>query len=360
MNRLSAFRPLRVLTLSPYPLAGPSPRYRLYAYQQPLRERGINLDIKPFLSPLAFDLRMNGAKNHPLALAQVATAAFKRLAQARTAQHRYDLIYVHRQTAPFAHSYFDAAFLKSPLPIVFDMDDAVFTQYPIDQLLQGSVAATVGNSYLAAYVNLVSPLTEVTIIPTVVDTAKYVPKPERQGKQRPIVGWIGTSTTFTQYLMPFLPILIQVCKIHNAEFHVIASLDVRNRAEVAGAKFIPWSLETELADLQSFDIGVMPLQDDSYVRGKCAFKLIEYGAVGIPSIGSNIGANSEVLKNGVTGYLAENANDFELHLSNLLQRADLGRSLGLVARQVIDERFSLSSQVDVLEKVLRNAARTTS
>lgn len=347
---------INVLALSPYPLTGPSPRYRLYAFEQPLWERGIKLDIQPFLSPLAFRLRMNGAKNHPLALAQVATAAVKRLVQARTAQHRYDLIYVHRQTAPFAHSYFDSAFLRSPLPIVFDMDDAVFTQYSIDRLLQGSVAATVGNGYLGTYVNQISPSTEVTVIPTVVDTRKYAVRSERQHGRRPVVGWIGTSTTFTQYLLPFLPGLVHVCQAYDAEFHVIASLDVQARAEALGAKFIPWGLETELTDLQAFDIGVMPLVDDNYVRGKCAFKLIEYGAVGIPSIGSDIGANGEVLEHGITGYLAKDLDEFKIYLANLLQRTDLGRSLGLAARQVIDERFSLSSQVDALEKVLRSAA----
>ncbi|MFB9995359.1 glycosyltransferase family 4 protein [Deinococcus oregonensis] len=348
---------MKVLTLSPYPLAGPSPRYRLYAFQQPLRERGIELDIQPFLSPLSFRLRMNGAKNHPLALAQVATATVKRLWQSRTAQRRYDLIYVHRQTAPFAHEFFDEAFLKSNLPIVFDMDDAVFTQYPIDLLLRGSVAATVGNSYLGAYINLASALTEVTVMPTVVDTIRYTVHSKRQDQRRPIVGWIGTSTTFTQYLLPFLPGLVRVAQRFGADFQVIASLDVQARVEEIGAKFIPWSLETELADLQAFDIGVMPLQDDSYVRGKCAFKLIEYGAIGIPSVGSDIGANGEVIKHGITGYLAKDSDEFERYLADLLQRADLGRSMGIAARQVIEERFSLSSQVDTLEKVLRQAAR---
>ncbi|THF69519.1 glycosyltransferase family 4 protein [Deinococcus sp. Arct2-2] len=348
---------LRVLALSPYPLAGPSPRYRLYAYQKPLRDRGIDLDIQPFLPPLAFQLRMNGAKNHPVVLAQVGAAAFKRLLQARTAQSRYDLIYVHRQTAPFAQAYFDKAFLRSKLPIVFDMDDAVFTEYSIDLLLRGSVAATVGNSYLSSYVNLISPSTHVAVIPTVVDTMKYRVKDQQRQNARPVVGWIGTSSTFENYLLPFLPGLISVCKRLNAEFHVIASLDVQARAEAVGAKFIPWSLDTELRNLQDFDIGVMPLREDSYVRGKCAFKLIEYGAIGIPSIGSDIGANREVLKHGITGLLASNQEEFETHLVTLLTRPDLGRPLGLAARRIIEQRFSLAAQIDVMETVIRDAVK---
>ena len=345
---------LKVLILSPYPLAGPSPRYRIYAFREPLRARGIELNIHPFLTPKAFELRMNGAKNHPLALARVAVAALERLHQARTARGQYDLIYVHRQTAPFAHAQFDAAFLRARLPIVFDMDDAVFTQYPIDTLLRGSVAATVGNAYLGEYVRRVSPQTEVTIIPTVVDTQKYTVRGARTPGTRAVVGWIGTSTTFYRYLMPFLPGLMRVCRAAGAEFRVIASPDVQQRTEAEGATFVPWALSTELAELQAFDIGVMPLHEDEYVRGKCAFKLIEYGAVGLPSIGSDIGANSEVLQQGVTGFLAADQTVFQAHLAELLGRADLGRSMGLAARRVIEERFSLASQIDVLERVLRS------
>jgi glycosyltransferase involved in cell wall biosynthesis len=347
---------MRVLTLSPYPFAGPSPRYRVYAFQEPLRARGIDLDIHPFLTPKTFELRMNGAKNHPLAMARVAFAALERLEQARTARKRYDLIYVHRQTAPVAHKWFDAAFLKAGLPIVFDMDDAVFTQYPIDDLLRGSVAATVGNAYLAEYVQRVSPQTRVTVVPTVVDTQKYTVRGVHEAGVRPVVGWIGTSTTFHRYLLPFLPGLVRVCRAAGAEFRVIASPDVQARTEAEGATFVPWALSTELAELQAFNVGVMPLDDDEYVRGKCAFKLIEYGAVGLPSIGTDIGANSEVLQHGVTGFLAADQTVFEAHLAELLSRRDLGQSMGLAARRVIEERFSLASQIDVLEQVLRDAA----
>jgi glycosyltransferase involved in cell wall biosynthesis len=347
---------LKILTLSPYPLSGPSPRYRIYAFQELLRTRGIDLEIHPFLTPRAFELRMNGAKNHPLALARVAYAVLERLQQARTARNSYDLIYVHRQSAPVAHRVFDAAFLRSGVPIVFDMDDAVFTQYPIDHLLRGSVAATVGNAYLADYVRRVSPRTQVTVVPTVVDTQKYTVRGAHVPGTRAVVGWIGTSTTFYQYLLPFLPGLVQVCRAAGAEFRVIASPDVQQRTEAEGATFVPWALSTELAELQAFDIGVMPLQDDEYVRGKCAFKLIEYGAVGLPSIGTDIGANAEVVRQGETGFLAADQAAFQARLTELLGRADLGRSMGVAARSVIEERFSLSSQVDVVERVLRGAA----
>ncbi|ULH14255.1 hypothetical protein MF271_01670 (plasmid) [Deinococcus sp. KNUC1210] len=95
--------------------------------------------------------------NHPVALSHIAAAALQRVREAQTARRRYDLIYVQRQTAPSAHAYFNNLFLQAGLPIVFDMDDAVFNQYPIADLLRGSVAATVGNAYLSEYVQRTSP-----------------------------------------------------------------------------------------------------------------------------------------------------------------------------------------------------------
>ncbi|ULH14254.1 glycosyltransferase (plasmid) [Deinococcus sp. KNUC1210] len=189
-----------------------------------------------------------------------------------------------------------------------------------------------------------------------VDTQHYTVRPARQSATRPVVGWIGTASTFRRYLLPVLPGLVRVCQAAGAEFRVIASPDVREQTVAAGAVFVPWSLATELQELQTFDIGVMPLSDDEFVRGKCAFKLIEYGAIGIPSVGSDIGANGDVIRHGVTGYLAADEQSFEQYLAELLNQSDLGRSMGAAARQVVDERFSLHSQVGRLAQVLHEAA----
>jgi glycosyltransferase involved in cell wall biosynthesis len=344
---------LNVLALSPYPIAGPSARYRVYAYRQPMQARGINLDIRPFLSPKAFELRMNGKKYHPLVMVRIVLAVVERLWQARLVNRKYDLIYIHRQTVPFIHQRFDALFLQAGLPIVFDMDDAVFTEYSIDQLLQGSAAATVGNAYLAEYVRRISPRTHVAIVPTVVDTDVYTPKILDPAAQRLVVGWIGTASTFRRYLMPVLPRLVGACRAAGAEFRVIASTDIKETVEMAGAVFVPWNLQTEVDELKRFDVGVMPLTDDDYVRGKCAFKLIQYGAVGIPGVGTHIGANSEVVQDGISGYLTNSPEEMVSRLETLLEDARLRGEMGVAARRTVENRFSLSSQVDVLERVFR-------
>jgi glycosyltransferase involved in cell wall biosynthesis len=347
-------RDLRVLVLSPYSSVGPSARYRVFAFKESLKQRGIDLDIRPFLTAPAFARRMSGRPHHPLVLGRVVVAAAERVLQVLTAKRRYDLIYVHRQTAPVIRRVFDTLFLKSGVPIIFDMDDAVFTEYSIVSLLRGSRAATVGNDYLADYVRRTSPGTRVIVMPTVVDTSYYTPLSDENTAL--VVGWIGTASTFYRYFLPELSALVQVCRAHGAEFHVVASANVKKDVEQAGATFILWTLATEAADLQRFDIGVMPLLDDDYVRGKCAFKLIQYGAVGIPGIGTNIGANSEVIQDGVNGFLTETSGEMASRLQQLLTDTALRQRMGAAARDMVERRFSLSAQVEVLEQVFRTAA----
>ncbi|QLG11517.1 glycosyltransferase family 4 protein [Deinococcus sp. D7000] len=346
---------MKVLGISPYPLAGPSPRYRLYNFREKLKEEGIDLDIKSFLTSQAFELRMNGSKIHPLAMLRVIIAIIERIHQARTANRRYDLIYIHRQTAPFKHRNFDNLFLRSGVPLIFDMDDAVYTSYPIDHLLRACAAVTVGNQYLATYVKQIAPQVPVTIIPTTVDTEQYTVRPKRKDGDPLVVGWIGTASTFHRYLLPVLPGLIQTTKAGGAEFRVIASSDVRHKVEELGGHFIQWDLATEVSELQEFDIGLMPLHDDNYVRGKCAFKLIQYGAIGIPSIGTDIGANKEVIVNGISGFLTSTVQEMQHRLTELIETEHIRRTMGQAARKIIEEKFSLRSQIPVMEQVFKDA-----
>ena len=342
---------LRVLALSPYPIEGPSARYRVYAFREPLRALGIDLDIRPFMPPSMYADWMRHKRLTPRTLATLGGASLRRVHSSITAG-RYDLVWIHRQTAPAFHQVFDRLFTRTRAPLVFDVDDAVFTEYPIDHLLRACRAATVGNRYLARYVQTVAPQTETLVVPTVVDTRRYLPTEPRE-RERPVVGWIGTGSSFGRYLLPVLPDLARTCREHGADFEVVASPDARAATEAAGGRFVPWSLAGELAALHNFDIGVMPLHDDAYVRGKCAFKLIEYGAVGLPSVGTNIGANPEVVVDGVTGFLADSWDEFGARLVGLIRDPALRERMGRRARERIVARYSLEAQAQALASLFR-------
>ena len=302
---------------------------------------------------------INTKKISPIVITGIGQGIIRRIFEALTLE-RYDLIWIHRQTVPVFHKFFDRLFENSKIPIVFDMDDAVFTEYPIDILLRSSVGATVGNQYLARYVETVAPNLNILVLPTVLDT-KYYTSILKDASKKPVVGWIGSSATFKRYLLPILDDIMYVCRSSEATLEIIASPDTAEAVQRAGAIFIPWSLESELIALQNFDIGLMPLDNDNYSLGKCAFKLIEYGAVGIPSIGTRIGANEEVITDGITGYLTDDLSEMQDRLKSLISDFNLRCEMGLAARRKIEVQYSLESKTNTLavyfRQILENHAK---
>lgn len=346
---------MRVLALCPYPVEGPSARYRTYNFREPLARLGVALDIRPFMDRALYFRWMRRRRLDLPTLAALALAAARRLTDLLRAG-QYDAVWVHRQTAPAFHTLFDRLLLRRARRVVFDMDDAVFLEYPIDDLLRGSRAATVGNGHLARYVDLISPRTQVLVVPTVIDPEVYRPQPRQEGG--PVtVGWIGTGASFRLYLSGALPGLVRTCRAEGAELRVIASPDVQAEAEAQGARFTEWTLGGYLAALAAVDIGIMPLRDDDYVRGKCAFKLIEYGALGLPSVATDLGANREVVLDGETGFLARSDEEFSACLTQLIRDAPLRRQLGEAARERILSHYTLERQAEVVARLFRDLDR---
>lgn len=348
--------PLSVLAFTPHPMAGPSSRQRVFGFVDALAARGVELKIRPFMSPVAYNLRMSAHRDlDPRVGSRIVWGFARRFAQ-RHELVSADVIWVHRQAVPAFHRVLDRCVLPKGVPIVFDMDDAVFAEYPIRHLLRRCAAATVGNQYLSRYVGDVSPDTRCTVIPTVVDTDRIRIRSPRRADDPVVVGWIGTPSTFRRYLLPMLHRLVAASAGRGAAFRVVSSQSVGDEAARAGAEFRLWTLATADGQVQHFDIGVMPLVEDEYSMGKCAFKLIEYGAAGIASIGSDVGINREVLVNGRTGLLATSDADFVSKLEYLLDQQDLRTTLGTAARAHIEQRFSVRSQADLLAGALIEAA----
>lgn len=346
---------MRVLALCPYPLEGPSARYRAYNFERPLARQGVTLVIRPFMTRGLYFRWMRYKRLDLPTVGALLLATARRLADLRRAGE-YDAVWVHRQTAPAFHPLFDRLLLRRARRVVFDMDDAVFTEYPIDELLRGSAAATVGNSHLARYVELVAPQTRALVVPTVIDPQVYQPR-TRRGSGPVTVGWIGTGASFRLYLSAALPRLVQTCRAQGAELNVIASPDVQAEVEAQGARFTEWTLGGYLTALSEVDIGIMPLKDDDYVRGKCAFKLIEYGALGLPSVATDLGANREVVLDGETGFLARNDEEFSERLTRLIGDAELRRRLGQAARTRVLAHYTLERQAEVVAELFRSLDR---
>jgi glycosyltransferase involved in cell wall biosynthesis len=212
-----------------------------------------------------------------------------------------------------------------------------------------------GNKFLANYTKKYNINTK--IIPTVINTKryKYIPKKEirkKENKKEYFIGWMGTSTNL-DYLIKYLDVFNEIYKAHPNSKLIISTDKFFYQKEIDSSIptiFIRWSKENELQTLYSFDIGIMPLPNEPWVKGKCGFKLIQYMASGIASIGSNIGANKQIIEDGVNGYLAMEKEQWIQKISNLLEDKELRDQFSKAGRKTIENNYSIKSVLPDLIK----------
>jgi glycosyltransferase involved in cell wall biosynthesis len=198
----------------------------------------------------------------------------------------------------------------------------------------------VGNDYLRQYAEPLNP--QVTVLPTTIDTEKYQPKASTALQTPPVVGWSGSHSTL-RHLEWFVPILQEIrasasfrFKVIGADQFAIPGIDVES---------VPWRVATETTDIQSIDIGVMPLPDDQWSRGKCGLKALQYMALGIPVVASPVGVNSTIIDDGRNGFLASDPAEWSAKVRRLLEDADLRRRFAAEGRRTVEEYYSARTQV---------------
>ena len=281
----------------------------------------------------------------------------------------FDYVLLHRELTPFGPPIFEwiiaRIFRKK---IIYDFDDAIWMgdrkesalwkvlkwRSKVSSICKWSWKVSVGNDYLADYARLYND--QVVVFPTVVDTDVHIPLPDpayhRQSQQEiqkpedePItIGWTGSHSTLF-YLDIILPALQELEKQMDFRFIVIANSDPQ--LPLRNYDFIQWSAETEVKDLEQLDIGVMPLYDDEWAQGKCGFKLIQYLALEIPALASPVGVNTQIIQHGVTGLIANNAEEWKDHLAQLIKSPQMRAELGKSGRRLIQENYSVSGQEDL-------------
>lgn len=346
----------KILFVCPYPSGlAPSQRFRFEQYLHHLEEKGFETTIKPFFTEHAhFAFYQSGnllSKIHALV-----GSYWNRLSLLLHGRS-FDFIFIHREATPAGPPLIEwwlGKILRKK--IIYDFDDAIWLTDKQDEsqlarffrwrgkvraICKWSYRISCGNSYLAAYANPFN--TNVFIVPTTIDTENlHAPAPSQiSDKETVTIGWTGSCSTL-KYLTTLVPTLQLVEKKYPAmRFLIIADEDPK--LPLRNAIFRPWRKETEISDLTIIDIGVMPLPDDPWTRGKCGFKALQYMALKIPAVISPIGVNNDIVQHGIEGYLCKTPEDWFTYLEELILDPEKRIAMGERGRQKVIDYYSVRS-----------------
>ncbi|HEV2884102.1 MAG TPA: glycosyltransferase family 4 protein [Pyrinomonadaceae bacterium] len=363
---------MNVLAFASYPVEAAATRYRLHQFISPLAERGISLTIKPFL-----DSKQFASLYDRRALASIGPGLVKsallRLGDA-LASRRADVVLIQREAMIFGPPLVE--WLSSRLagrPLVLDLDDATYVPYTsptygqlgqklkwfskTDDLIRWAAVVTCGNRAIAEYAE--SKGARTSIIPTVVDTDVFRPA-KRAAGDKLVLGWVGTHSTFP-YLKTIFPALQNLATTHDFKLRIVGAGSHDTVVPGVDVESLNWKLDREVADFQSFDIGLYPidskLHDEKWAAGKSGFKAIQYMAVGIPYVATPIGAITDIGRPGETYFQATTATEWQHALGELISNSKLREDMGAAGRAHVVNNYSLPAQADKLATALRGAAK---
>jgi glycosyltransferase involved in cell wall biosynthesis len=219
-------------------------------------------------------------------------------------------------------------------------DRRIFLHGKLKPLIAGSAAVIAGNEYLAKYARRWSG--NVRVVPTIVDTEAYR-SAKRSHASMPVIGWIGSPSTWP-YVRPILPILADLCREGRARVLIVGAGRAAETDRFEGMELRNWAEEREIEDVQGMDIGIMPLPDEPWARGKCGYKLIQYMACGLPVVASPVGVNERIVEEGMSGYLATSLGEWRQALGELLADREKRLRCGAYGRERVVRDYSLQAQ----------------
>ena len=311
---------------------GASTRYRVLAHRQALEQGGFQVETR---FPLG--LRRPGATRPLWRAADMLRDLYEPADE--------DVLFLHRKLyLPGLAS----RLRRSARPVIFDYDDTVdlppprqdptrLTRRRYRRNFEATVAqadlVVCGNAYLASRL----PHDRYEILPTPVDTAQFHPRAIEPAEGKSL-GWVGSRDNL-RYLEALAEPLRELSRRHPG-LRLIVVADLPPRIEGLDVEFRPWSLEREVECFSGIGVGLMPLADDPWTRGKCAFKALQYMALGIPTVASPVGMNREVIVNGDNGYLVADDRAWVEAVDALLSKPALSHKIGLQGRRTVERRFS--------------------
>lgn len=338
----------RLLLLPKYGEEAASGRLRCYQYVPYLKQAGFEIKIQPLFDHTYLSRLFSGQR---VGFFLTLSLYLKRTITLLTVS-RNTRVVLHCDDLPFIPGVLMRYLKMRGVGYIYDYDDAIFHGYDmhrfsivrhfyknkIANIIKNAAHVFAGSHYLADYAQRYN--RSVSILPTVIDIDRY-PCKEHTEKQELAIAWIGSPST-SVYLKALIPVFKTLAVDIAIRVIVIGgSIDDINGVVIEKR---PWSEETEVSDLLDCDIGIMPLIDDPWSRGKCAYKLIQYMACALPVIASPVGENKVVVEDGVNGYLAQNDNAWREAILKLASNANLRRDMGKKGRELIISRYTVQSR----------------
>jgi len=354
---------MKVLLLLKYPRKGASTRLRSLQYLPLLQAAGFEVKVSSLFDEEYLDRLYQKGKR---SIVSVVSLYLRRLNVLRRA-NQYDLIWIEKEIFPYVPATAERILKMASIPYVVDYDDAIFHNYDlstnpviryvlgakIDAVMRHSTCVVAGNQYLAARAWQAG-APRVDLIPTVVDLNRYLVRDTEPGKPV-VIGWIGSPST-QKYVLEIKQALICACKRYDATLRLVgATTDMAEAFKDIRVEILPWAEDTEAALIRQMDVGIMPLPDGPWEKGKCGYKLIQYMACAVPVIASPVGVNIVLVDANGSGLLAHSEDEWKASLIALLDSSMLRAKKGLAGRDAVEKIFSLQRQAPELVRVLKES-----
>jgi len=353
---------MKILLLSRYGPLGASSRIRSYQYLPFLKSHGIDVNVAPLLGDDYIKSLYSGRAK---SLLPILGAYFRRLGNVLNSR-RFDLVWIEKEIFPWMPALVETLLSKFKIPYAVDYDDAIFHRYDlhhshmvklmlgrkIDKVMGNASVVIVGNDYIADQARRAG-AHRIEYLPSVIDLEKYSGSHSTRDNTFTI-GWIGSPVT-ERYIQKIAPVLSEVCRRYCARVILVGAQNPQ--FQDVPVEIHAWSEETQVRDIQSFDVGIMPLPDGPLERGKCGYKLIQYMACGKPVVASPVGINKEIVEHGVNGFLAGSTEEWLEVLTVLCDNPDLRRKMGTAGRKKVEEKYCIQVTAPKLLEIYKRVAQ---
>jgi len=350
----------RITFIAPYsPGIAPSQRFRFEQYLVLLKEKGFHLNYLGFI-PHNKNKELYIHKNSLSTIYTICIGLLRRVTHLCLI-FRSDFVFIHRECAPIGPPIFEWIIAKVlRKKIIYDFDDAIWLTDKINEsalekfirqrskiktICKWSYKVSCGNAFLTNYAKQFNPNS--IINPTTIDTENlHNPTlyPRKKESKKISIGWTGSHSTL-KYLSEIENVLFKLeSTFPQVSFALIA--DKPLAMKLKRYDFIKWSKETETSDLSNIDIGIMPLPDDEWSKGKCGFKALQYMAMGIPCVASPVGVNTTIIDHGLNGFLASTTEEWLFYLTQLINNEHMRETFGAEGRKKVVNVYSVHSNSD--------------